>query len=616
MCGIFGYVRSKGSLNKDPISVCIEGLSKLEYRGYDSAGIAGIHGGEIFTCKTVGKVAKLLQKIQENEYESDLAIAHTRWATHGRLTEQNAHPHIDQSGLMALVHNGIIENFGQLRKELEKEGIRFTSDTDSEVIVQLIAHHYKGDIVGAMQASLPLLRGSFAIVLIHKNDPTTLYTSVRNCPLVIGHLKESEQVFVASDIHAFEQSSIEIVFLDDDEIGIAKKEGVKIFNKEGNLIEKKFETVTLQTVKAQKNGFDHYMLKEIHEQPTTFKQSIQDRFEYDYGIAHFPELDDFPLKPNSIKHILILGCGTSWHAGCIAASMFESLVRIPSKCEIASEFRYTDPIISENTLVIAITQSGETADTLAAVREAKAKGGKVLGICNVERSTIVREADRTIFIKAGPEISVCSTKAFTSQLAVLSLLALYLARLHHMNKEQGKAFLDQIKRIPIIIEQILHKEKEIEKLALKYSRYENFIFLGRRYMVPTSLEAALKLKEISYINACAYPAGEMKHGPIALINPDFPVVAMCGNKQTLEKMISNMKEIEARNGPILAFAPEDEPQISEIAHDTFWMPSDIADELACIPYSVAAQLFAYFVAKARNTDIDQPRNLAKSVTVE
>ncbi len=616
MCGIFGYVRSKSKLNKDPLHVCIEGLSKLEYRGYDSAGIAGIHNGEIFTCKTVGKVAQLLQKVQENQYQSDLAIAHTRWATHGKLTEQNAHPHIDQSGLLAIVHNGIIENFNELRKDLEKEGVKFVSDTDSEVIVQLIAHHHKEDIVQSLRKSLPLLRGSYAIALIHKNDPNTLYVTVRNCPLVVGHVKDTEQVFVASDIHAFDQDTIEVAFLDNEEIGVARKEGVKIYNKEGLLIEKSFETIRLQSAKAQKSGFDHYMLKEIHEQPTTFKQSIQDRFEYDYGTAHFPELDDFPLKPNAVKHILILGCGTSWHAGSIAASMFESLVRIPSKCEIASEFRYTDPIISENTLVIAITQSGETADTIAAVREAKAKGGKVLGICNVERSTIVREADKTIFIKAGPEISVCSTKAFTSQLAVLSLLTLYLARLHHMNKEQGKLFLDQIKKIPVIIEQILHKEKEIERLALKYSDYENFFFLGRRYMVPTSFEAALKLKEISYINACGYPAGEMKHGPIALINSEFPVVAMCGNKQTLEKMISNMKEIEARGGPILAFAPEDEPQIAEIANDTLWMPSDISDELACIPYSVVGQLFAYFVAKARNTDIDQPRNLAKSVTVE
>ncbi|MBI5274679.1 MAG: glutamine--fructose-6-phosphate transaminase (isomerizing) [Chlamydiales bacterium] len=616
MCGIFGYIRQKDVILSDPVPLCINGLKRLEYRGYDSAGIAGIEKGKIRTFKTVGKVSTLEETLKKETLNFDIAIAHTRWATHGKLTEKNAHPHTDEHHTLAIAHNGIIENYMEIKQSLLDENFQFISDTDSEVIAHLIAKYYDGDLLEAVCKALPSFKGAFAFALIHKDHPTSLIGATRNCPLVIGRSKTTGELFLSSDVHACGQPDLEVIYLEDDEIVQINPDEVSLYNAKGIPFSRAFNTLPLNTSLSSKNGFDHYMLKEIHEQPSAFKQSINSRYEYEYGTATFPELNTSSIDLLSVKQILILGCGTSWHAGCIAAAMIENLARIPAKCEIASEFRYTDPIISENTLVIAISQSGETADTIAAVKEAKAKGAHILAICNVERSKITREADATIFIKAGPEISVCSTKAFTCQLAVLSLFSLYLARLHHMNKEDGKKFLDQIKKMPLVIEQVLRKEKEIEKLAEKYSIYEHFFFLGRRYMYHASLEAALKLKEISYINACGYPAGEMKHGPIALVNKDLPIVAMCGNEQTLDKMISNMKEIEARHGPILAFVPQHAKHIEDIATDVLYLPSDVIDALACIPYCIAAQLFSYYVAKIKKTDIDQPRNLAKSVTVE
>ena len=617
MCGIFGYIGPKHPNKKrSSVEFCLKGLRHLEYRGYDSAGIAGIYDGKIESCKTVGRIQVLENAVLEKKLELDLAIAHTRWATHGGLTQENAHPHFDQHSTVALVHNGIIENYYQLKKDLLNQGVEFSSETDSEVIAQIVATEYKGDFLEAVQKSIQKLQGSFAFAIIHKNHPDIMIASAKDCPLIIGIDKLNQEVYVSSDPNAFDNKDLEIIFLKDEELAYIKNDLVTIYNSNGRKIKKTTEKLGVEYQLISKNGYDHYMLKEIFEQPLTIRQTLENRYSEDFGTAFFNDVEITSQEFQSAHHILILGCGTSWHAGCIAASMLENIARIPTQAEIASEFRYTNPIVSENTLVIAISQSGETADTLAAIREVKAKGAKILGICNVKNSSLARESDSCLFLRAGPEISVCSTKAFTSQLALLGLFTLHMARLRHMEKEQGKLFLNHIKNLPSLIESILMQSQVIEKYAKKYSHFEHFFFLGRRYMYQTALEAALKLKEISYTNASGYPAGEMKHGPIALISPNLAVIGMCGNKQTQEKMLSNLMEVKARGAPILAFAPSSFQQVKMVTEDIVWMPDNISDELSCIPYSVATQLFAYYVAKERNCEIDQPRNLAKSVTVE
>ena len=613
MCGIFGYLGEKGKAKA--VSQCMAGLKRLEYRGYDSAGVAGVVEGELKTLKRVGKVASLVEATEKSALQFETAIAHTRWATHGKLTEENAHPHFDQSSSLAIVHNGIIENYYDLKNHLLSHNCSFLSETDSEVIAQMLAHHYRGDLLKSVQKTAPMLKGSFAIAAIHRDHPNTIFATARDCPLVIGRDRKSGEVFVSSDTNAF-HGDLDVFFLKDEEVALVREGSVEVYNPSGKPVKKKAESLGIHAKAVSKEGYEHYMLKEIFEQPTSIKRTIAGRYSDEFGTADLEELAQSNIDLKSVHHTLILGCGTSWHAGCIAASMFEKLARIPTQAEIASEFRYTNPIVSENTLVIAISQSGETADTLAAVREVKAKGAKVIGICNVKNSTLTREADCCLFLNAGPEISVCSTKAFTSQIVLLSLISLHMSRIRHMDKDEGRAFLRNLRKLPRLVENVLLKSKDIEALAKKYAHYENFFFLGRRYMFPTSLEAALKLKEISYLNAIGYPAGEMKHGPIALVNPNLVVVAMCGNKQTQDKIISNLMEIKLRGSPIVAFGPKCGGHINEIADDSFALPSEICDELACVPYSVAAQLFAYYIAKERKTDIDQPRNLAKSVTVE
>lgn len=610
MCGLFGYIGKQ-----DPAKVCLAGLKHLEYRGYDSAGIAGICQGEILSCKEVGKIHSLEKTLIENPLPLELAIAHTRWATHGKPTKENAHPHFDESGSVAVIHNGIIENHTHLREMLREKGIKFSSDTDSEVIAQLISYYYRGDFFEAFQKALSHLKGFWGIAAIHKNHADQIIASAVQNPVAIGFHAEEKEAFVSSDANAFERSDLDVFFLKDKEVALIGKNGVDIFDTTSKRLQKEPQRLTVAANAISKNGFDHFMLKEIFEQAHTIQQAMHQRFNEEFGTAEFENFSFSASELLSVRRILILACGTSWHAGCIAASLLEDIARIPTQAEIASEYRYKNPIISEDTLVIAISQSGETLDTLAAIREIKAKGAKVLGICNQPNSTLTREADGMILLKAGPEICVCSTKAFTSQLTVLSLFTLLMARLRHMNKEDGQQFLQQLKELPLIVEKILRKEKEISLLAKKYAQFEHFFFLGRHYMFTTSLEGALKLKEISYLNAVGYPAGEMKHGPIALVNPDLAVVGMCGNLSTYEKMLSNLAEVKARGGVILAFAPEEAPEIDQIADDVLRLPY-VSDALASIPYSIAAQLLAYYIAKERGTEIDQPRNLAKSVTVE
>ncbi len=615
MCGIFGYIQSKKvSQTSDPVDVCLKGLTLLEYRGYDSAGIAGLVNGQLKRCKRTGKVKCLKDAIERENFNLDLAIAHTRWATHGSVNEQNAHPHFDEKKTIAVVHNGIIENHFIIRDELEKKGVIFESDTDSEVIAQLISHVYSGDLYLAVQKALKKLQGSFAIAVIHVNHSDQIIAASRESPLILGLDQKKKEIYLSSDVASLEGKSLHMIYLKDHEIAVLQNNHVKVFNKMGKEVFKERKKIGIGQRIISKSSFDHFMLKEIFDQPQTIEQAYYGRIQYEFGTAVFNEIDLSAQELQSIGRLLILGCGTSFHAGCIGASMLENVARIPTEVQIASEFRYTNPIISRDTLVLAISQSGETADTIAAVREAKAKGAKVISICNVQHSTLVRESISSLFLNAGFEISVCSTKAFTSQLVVLALFTLFMARLRHLGKEEGQKFIKQLTYLPGIVSQILSQLETIENFAKKYSIFSQFFFLGRLFMYPTSLEAALKLKEISYLNATGYPAGEMKHGPLALVDPNIAIIGMCGNLKTRDKMLCNLMEVKARGGKILAFAPKGMKEIEKVTTDVFYLPQ-VIDFLASIPYSVATQLFAYFTAKTLGREIDQPRNLAKSVTV-
>lgn len=609
MCGIFGYMGKQNA-----VKMAIEGIKRLEYRGYDSSGIAGIKNGQLLYCKEVGKVSKLEKAVIDSNLELDIAIAHTRWATHGEPTICNAHPHFDMNHSVSIVHNGIIENYAEIKKSLLNEGVKFTSETDTEVVAHLLAKNYKGNLLDAINQTISLLKGSFAILLIHKDYPDLMVAIAHESPMVIGI--GNEEVFVSSDSNAFSPHTKEVVFLSSSEIAFVKIDKVEVFNFKNQLISKNKEQLTFDLDDVSKGSYEHFTLKEIFEQTQTIKNAFSTRFFQEYGTAHFDGLSEYIKNFQSVERILILGCGTSLHAGYIASYMIEEYARIPVQVEISSEFRYKNPVLANNTLVIALSQSGETADTIAAARELKAaKGAFLLSICNVQGSTLARESDFTIFLHAGPEIGVCSTKAFTSQLVVLSLIALFLGRMRHMSRDQGQHFLTHLTLLPEQVKTILNQASLIESFAKKYAHYENFFFLGRQYMYPTSLEGALKLKEISYVNAVAYPAGEMKHGPIALINKECPTIALCGNKRTFDKMLSNLMEVKARKGPILAIIEKNQEEAYSVADDIIEIPSTL-DIFSPILTSIVTQLFAYYVAIERKTEIDQPRNLAKSVTVE
>lgn len=608
MCGIFGYIGSK-----DSVKVSIDGLKKLEYRGYDSAGIAGINDqGKLSYAKEVGKIAVLEQTVKKEKLSLKLAIAQTRWATHGRVTKENAHPHLDSKKTLAIVHNGIIENYETLRKQLQEKGVKFVSDTDTEAIAHLISSNYEGDILSAIQKSLPLLKGAFAFALVHQDFPDRILAVAHEAPLTIGI--GNNEAFISSDPNAFAFYTRQAIYLTNGEIAVVKANSQEVYNtdtqisKESILLGPEMEDVS-------KGKFEHFTLKEIHEQPQAIRNALLSRFLPEYGTAIFEELTFSAVELLTAERLLILACGTSWHAGYVAAYMLEDRARIPVQVEISSEFRYKNPIVLPGTFVIAISQSGETADTIAAVREVKAKGARVLALCNVHGSTLAREADSTIFLKAGAEIGVCSTKAFTSQVVVLALFTLLMSRMRHMGKPEGQEFLNALLKLPEQVQQVLDQSDKIQALAKAYAKYDNFFYLGRRHMFPTSLEGALKLKEIAYINANGYPAGEMKHGPIALINENCPTVALCANVMTFDKLKSNLMEIKARNGRVFAVAEEGETGLEAIANDIIFVPKTI-DDLASILTSVVLQLFAYYIAKERGAEIDHPRNLAKSVTVE
>jgi glucosamine--fructose-6-phosphate aminotransferase (isomerizing) len=608
MCGIFGYIGPQ-----DAISLVLEGIKKLEYRGYDSSGLAAISEEKLVFQKKVGRVSNLEESIKELHWPSHLAISHTRWATHGKPTEENAHPHFDSRMECAVVHNGIIENYDLLRRMLEKKGILFRSETDTEVIAQLIGYLYKGDLLKAVQRVLPLLKGAFAIAVIHKNHPDQILCAARESPLAIG-LGQGE-MYIASDSQAFLKYTHRAIYLHSSEVAKVTINGVEAYDARHALISKEMLELEKDIEDISKGCFKHYMLKEIFEQPQTIQNTLLSRYALDYGSAileNFYFTDDELLD---IQRIVIIACGTSYHAGLLGSIMLEERARIPVQVEISSEFRYKNPIVLPNTLAIAISQSGETADTLAAMKELTARGANVLGICNVLGSTLAREVDSCLFLRAGSEIGVASTKAFTSQIIILALLTLRLGRIRAMGIAEGKEWILSLMELPVCVKKILDQDEEIRKIAQKYAIYENFFFLGRRFMYPTALEGALKLKEIAYVNANGYPAGEMKHGPIALISEACPTVAFCSDEVTFPKLVSNLLEVKARGGKILAIAPEGKEEIVSLADDIIWIPKTI-DELAAIPSTVVAQLLAYNIASVRGTEIDQPRNLAKSVTVE
>lgn len=613
MCGIFGYVGSR-----DTLKVVIEGLKRLEYRGYDSAGVAAVQDNRIVYCKEVGKVSILEQEVLKQKWNVPAAIAQTRWATHGKVTKTNAHPHFDMEQSLAVVHNGIIENQDVLREYLSEQGVVFTSETDTEVIAHLIASHYEGDLLAAVQKTVTQMKGAYAIALVHRDFPDQIIAVAHEAPLVIGI--GHHEAFVSSDPHAFAFYTKQVIYLNNSEIAIIKSDSQQVFSTE-EPVDKESFLLDHEVHESSKGKFEHYTLKEIYEQPQTIRNALLSRFLTDYGTAIFEELSIDELDLQAVHRVLILACGSSWHAGLIAAYMLEEFARIPVQVEISSEFRYKNPIVPPGTFVIAISQSGETADTIAAVREVKAKGAKILALCNVHGSTLSREVDKTIYLKAGSEIGVCSTKAFTNQVVVLSLFTLLMARMRHMTKAEGQQFLEQLLQLPEHVEAVLKQAPHIAEIAKKYAHYENFFYIGRRYMFPTCLEGALKLKEISYVNANGYPAGEIKHGPIALIGKDCPTVALCGDGMTYAKLLNNLMEIKARHGKVLAITDKLDKQLKEIADDIIHIEIprsqvEMIPIIPIIPITVASQLLAYYIARIRGADIDHPRNLAKSVTVE
>lgn len=611
MCGIIGYI---GFREVTPIVV--EGLRRMEYRGYDSAGMAILEDSAVRILKRAGKVVDLENLIDVHPMSSTVGIGHTRWATHGEPNDTNAHPHLDQTGSIALVHNGIIENHAAIRRRLERDGIVFRSDTDTEALVQLIStfHDITQNLEQAVRLALQEVDGTFGIVVISSREPDKLIAARRGSPLVLG-VNEGEY-FIASDASAIVEHTRQVVFLDDDDIATLTRDGYEVKTLGDEISEHQIEEITYDIEQIEKGGFDHFMLKEIHEQPQTILDSMRGRIMLDKGTAKLGGLREVMPVLNNARRIIITACGTSWHAALVGEYMLEHYARIPVEVEYASEFRYRDPIIHEDDVVIAISQSGETADTLAALREAKKRGATVIGICNVVGSSIARETHAGVFIHAGPEIGVASTKAFTAQLVALSLLTLMLGRNRgFISIEEGQQFARELQAIPGKVQEILSDTEGIRLLAERYFEVNNALYLGRGHNFPTALEGALKLKEISYIHAEGYPAAEMKHGPIALIDENMPVVFLAPQDRIHEKVISNIQEVKARKGQVIAIVNHDDDVIGSVADHVIRIPHTV-DFLTPMLTVIPLQLLAYFIAVLRGCNVDQPRNLAKSVTVE
>ncbi len=625
MCGIVGYV---GGGQASPF--LLEGLRRLEYRGYDSAGIA-ISGGAASddpfrVCRSIGRIDQLASRMGNRPFHGSLGLGHTRWATHGPPSEENAHPHVGGDGDLMLVHNGVIENFSALRDELTKKGYIFSSATDTEVVAHLVAEGLKLDLgddsdsdsengryIAAVRWATSRLHGTFGLAMIFRDRPDLLIAARFGSPLVIGVGRG--EYFLGSDSSPLAGHTDQIVYLADHQIAVMTPSGFTVRHRDQGMILPNIETVELDASAVSLEGFDHYMLKEIYEQPESLKNAMRGRLDDQDATAIFGGLNLTPQQLRSVDRIILTGCGTSWHSALVGEYMIEELARIPVEVEYASELRYRNPPLENNTLVFGITQSGETADTLAALRETKRKGHRTLAICNVVGSSIAQAADGGVYLHAGPEIGVASTKAFTSQCCVLAMLALYFGRTRHISYESGKRIIEELRSLPGLVQQALGCDQRVRIVAEKYKDATNFLYLGRRYNFPTALEGALKLKEISYIHAEGYPAAEMKHGPIALVDAHTPSVFLVPPGTTYEKVMSNMEEVKARGGPIIAIASHDDPRVEAIADDVIHLP-EAPEFLQPIVSVVPLQLLAYHIALLRGCDVDKPRNLAKSVTVE
>jgi glucosamine--fructose-6-phosphate aminotransferase (isomerizing) len=613
MCGIFGI---SGKIATSSVDLCIAGLKKLEYRGYDSSGIALMHHKEIEIVKSCGKVELLEKRVAHLKNLKSVSIAHTRWATHGGVVECNAHPHIDSTNSLAIVHNGIIENFFELKQYLENSGVKFISATDTEVIAHLFTHFYDQKLLETIQKLHSSLEGSFAVACIHKDYPNTLIATKRDKPLILAVDQKQGQILVTSDRNALYEGDFLTVDLEDDQIALINENALEIFGKDGEIIPLKFAPLTIKNTSHEKGEFSHYMLKEIHEQPSAIRRTLEGRYdlEQDRVLVNLPK-SFYQFFPTVTK-IALVGCGTSYHAACICAHFIEELTRIPANAHIASEYRYKETLTDETTLVIGISQSGETADTIGALREAKRRKAKILSITNVQHSSIIRESDYHLMTQAGLEISVCSTKAFTSQLLLLYLLTLEFTQIKYGTLPQGNTWIQNLRTLPSLVEAILEKKREIQEIARKASQIDRILFVGRQYMFYTALESSLKLKEISYIYSLCYPAGELKHGPLALVDENTLTIALLGHGPTFQKTCSNVQEIQARKGKIFALHQKQHP-LEEISPDfSFSIDATIEPALLPILFSVALQLFAFYVALEKGHDIDHPKNLAKSVTVE
>jgi glucosamine--fructose-6-phosphate aminotransferase (isomerizing) len=612
MCGIVAYTG-----NRNIIDTLIDGLKRLEYRGYDSAGIAVLDKNRITTVKSVGKVRNLVDKItpemKKELSKGNIGIAHTRWATHGVPSERNAHPHLDEKSRFAVVHNGIIDNYASIKEHLVNKGHKFLSETDTEVLPHLIDDCYEGDLLQAVAAALKKIDGTFGIAVISSEHPGQIVTARKGSPIVIG-VGEKEKI-IASDISAIISYTDKVIFLNDNDIALVENDKIDLRNIDNVPVSREIAHIDWDPGSAEKGGFEHFMLKEIFEQPDALANAIRGRLDESLGTGTLSGLNLSAHDLVSINRIIIAACGTSLHAGMVGEYFFEDLADIPTEVEQAAEFRYRNPIINPGTFILAISQSGETADTLAAVREAKQKGATVAGICNVVGSTIPRETGRGVYLHAGPEIGVASTKAFTCQVAILLMMALKFGRSRRLSRQTGIELVADIKRIPDLVKKVLATAKDIEKVAKKYAQARDFFFIGRGYLYPVAIEGALKLKEISYIHAEGYHAAELKHGPIALLDENVPVLAMANNIPGKDKIIGNMQECRARKSPVIAVATEGDEEVRRHADDIIWVP-ECSKYTAPIPSVVALQLLSYYIAKERGCAIDQPRNLAKSVTVE
>ncbi len=608
MCGIVGYIGEKIAK-----PILINGIRRLEYRGYDSAGISILNDNKMVCKRSVGFIDELEKKINGIFAEGTMGIVHTRWATHGAPTVENAHPHCDCSGKISIVHNGIIENYNYLKEKLKKEGHIFKSETDSEVIAHLIESYFEGELEDAVRRALKEVDGAYGLAIISLDDPGKLIAARRGSPLIVGIGKREH--FVTSDVAAILEYTKEVVYLDDNEIAVLTRDKMETTDIDNVQISKSIDEIQWNLDKIEKNGYEHFMLKEIYEQPQTLRDAMLGRFEKDSNLVHLGGLKDKENILRGIRRIIIAACGTSWNAGLIGEYMIEEHLGIPVEVEYASEFRYRNPIIEKGTMVLVMSQSGETADTLAAMHEAKKKGAEILSICNVVGSSIAREANCGIFLHAGPEIGVASTKVFTSQITVLFLLTLFLARVRGKKEVLSSDLTHKLREIPEQVQQILDREDQIIKIAQLYSDSDNFLYLGRGYNYPVALEGALKLKEISYIHAEGYPAAEMKHGPIALIDKNMPVVIIATTDRVYAKILSNIEEVRTRGGKVIAIANEQNNEISELVDHVLYIPETI-DVLTPILSVIPLQLLAYHIAVMRGCDVDKPRNLAKSVTVE